>query len=119
MLQTEYEFTLPKGYVDRDGNLHKNGRMRLATAMDEIGPARDPRVMRNPDYLMIILLSRVIVKLGSLSEITTNTIESLFVSDLTFLQNMYETINKAEAPMVQATCPYCGREFTTELNFKG
>ena len=112
MLQTQYEFTLPKGYMDEEGNLHKNGIMRLATAMDEIRAMRDPRVMQNPDYAAII-------KLGSLPLVTVETIEKLFASDLKFLQEMYETLNGLEGPVVRVTCPYCGKEFTTEMDFKG
>lgn len=85
--QTEYEFMLPKGYVDSDGNLHKQGIMRLATAADEILPQKDPRVQANPSYLVVIVLSRVISKLGDLTNITPKTIEALFSSDLAFLQD--------------------------------
>ena len=88
MLQTQYEFTLPKGYMDEEGNFHKNGIMRLATAMDEIRAMRDPRVMQNPDYAAIIILSHVIIKLGSLPLVTVETIEKLFASDLKFLEEM-------------------------------
>src|SRR4029079_17323978 len=92
-LQTECEFTLPKGYVDRDGNLHREGIMRLATAKDEILPLQDPRVQRNPGYLIIILLSRVVTRLGELREINPGTMENLFAADLSFLQNFYNQIN--------------------------
>ena len=92
-LQTEFEFTLPKGYVDDDGTLHKEGRMRLATAADEIKPLKDPRVQENASYLTIILLSRVVTQLGSLDRVTPEVIESLFVSDLEYLQEMYERVN--------------------------
>ena len=118
MLQTQYEFTLPKGYMDEEGNLHKNGIMRLATAMDEIRAMRDPRVMQNPDYAAIIILSHVIIKLGSLPLVKVETIEKLFASDLKFLQEMYENLNGLEGPVVRVTCPYCGKEFTTEMDFK-
>lgn len=93
MLQTEYEFTLPKGYVDRDGTLHRHGVMRLATGADEILPLRDSRVRANPAYLIFILLARVIVRLGSLETITPKTIEEMFVADLNFLQDLYNRIN--------------------------
>lgn len=95
-LQTEYEFTLPRGYVDGEGTLHKTGRMRLATALDEISPLRDPRVRANQAYLVIILLARVVVKLGSLTSIDTGTIEGLFSADLAFLQDFYRKINEVE-----------------------
>jgi hypothetical protein len=91
--QTEIEFTLPKGYLDQHGVLHRRGVMRLATAADEILPLRDPRVQQNPAYLAIIVLARVIVKLGDLPAIDTRIIEGLFASDLDHLQRTYERIN--------------------------
>lgn len=93
-LQTEFEFTLPRGYVDSNGVLHKKGRMRLATAMDEIAPMRDPRVRSNQMYLIIILLSRVITQLGSVEVIDTGVIENLFSADLNYLQDFYRKINE-------------------------
>jgi hypothetical protein len=94
-LRTEVEFTLPKGYADASGVLHRQGVMRLATAADEILPLRDPRVQQNPAYLAVIVLARVIIKLGSL-EIDTNVIEGLYASDLDYLQRLYEEINGSE-----------------------
>lgn len=94
--QTEVEFTLPKGYLDQTGILHKRGVMRLATAADEILPQRDPRVQQNPAYLSIIVLARVVTRLGSLTEIDTRIIENLFASDLDHLQRLYESINAVE-----------------------
>jgi hypothetical protein len=93
-LQTEYEFTLPRGYVDSDGTLHKKGKMRLATAMDEIAPMRDPRVRANQAYLVIILLARVITQLGTVEYIDTGIVENLFSADLAFLQDFYRKINE-------------------------
>jgi len=92
-LQTEHEFTLPQGYVDDDGTLHKEGRMRLATAADEIKPLKDPRVQSNSSYLTVVLLSRVVTELGDLETVDPDVIESLFVTDLEFLQGLYERIN--------------------------
>jgi len=92
-LQTEFDFTLPRGYVGSDGTLHKTGRMRLATAMDEIAPLRDPRVRANQAYLVIILLSRVITQLGTVDTINTDVVENLFSADLAFLQDFYRQIN--------------------------
>lgn len=94
--QTEIEFVLPKGYVDGDGILHREGVMRLATAADEILPLRDPRVQQNPAYLTIIVLARVLVRLGSLTNIDTRLIENLFASDLNYLQRLYEELNGSE-----------------------
>lgn len=91
--QTEIEFTLPKGYLDADSVLHREGVMRLATAGDEILPLKDPRVQANPAFLTVIVLSRVIVRLGTLPDINTKVIEGLFASDLSYLQTLYERIN--------------------------
>jgi len=96
VFQTEVEFALPKGYIDNDGVLHRDGVMRLATAADEIIPLKDPRVQQNPAYLTIIVLSRVITRLGQLSDVNTKVIEGLFASDLNFLQAHYERLNSAE-----------------------
>jgi len=93
-LQTEFEFTLPRGYVDSHGNLHKKGKMRLATAMDEIAPMRDPRVRANQAYLVIILLARVITQLGTVEVIETGVVEGMFSADLAYLQDFYRRINE-------------------------
>ncbi len=114
MLQTEFEFTLPKGFVDNEGNLHKNGIMRLATAADEILPQKDPKVQTNPAYLVIILLSRVILKLGDFKSINLKIIEGLFSSDLAFLQDLYHQINENGTTDIKATCPKCGHQFEVE-----
>jgi hypothetical protein len=95
--QTEVEFTLPKGYLDGDGQLHKSGVMRLATAADEILPLKDPRVQQNQAYLVIIVLARVVTKLGSLPDVNTKVIENLFASDLSYLQTLYERLNDEAA----------------------
>lgn len=95
--QTEIEFTLPKGYLDSDGVLHCEGVMRLATAADEILPLKDPRVQQNPAYLTVIVLSRVVTRLGSLADVNTKVVEGLFASDLGYLQDLYEQVNGDEA----------------------
>lgn len=115
VLQTEYEFVLPKGYADEEGNLYQKGIMRLATAADEILPMKDPRVQHNPAYLTIILLSRVVTKLGSLSDINPRIIEGLFVEDLSYLQEFYRRINGEGNITLKAKCPRCGEE--VEVNF--
>ena len=69
-MQTEFAFTLPQGYVDAAGAVHRDGIMRLATARDEIEPLRDAEVRRNEAYLAVLLLSRVIVRLGDVSDVT-------------------------------------------------
>lgn len=118
-LQTEFEFTLPKGYIDTQGNLHRTGRMRLATAMDEIVPLRDPRVRENQAYLTILILSRVITQLGDLVEVNTNTIERLFTADLAYLQDFYRRINSDGTDQMTVTCPNCGNTFEVEGSAPG
>ncbi|MDG3548130.1 hypothetical protein [Methanobacterium formicicum] len=117
MFQTEYQFKLPKGYVDDDGNLHKEGVMRLATAADEILPLKDPRVQQNPAYLSLILLSRVITKLGDMNggSVTPATIEGLFASDLAYLQEFYQRINGDGIVMVETKCPKCKNKFEVDI----
>ena len=117
--QTEFEFTLPKGYVDGEGNLHKKGIMRLATAADEILPLKDPRVQGNPAYLTVILLSRVVTRLGDLQVISTKVVESLFASDLAYLQDFYGRINEDGSPEIKTVCPKCGYRFEVEENSPG
>lgn len=95
-MQTEFEFELPKGYLDADGNLHRKGIMRLSRAIDEIVPLRDPRVKSNPAYATVIILSRVITKLGALDEVSPMVIEGLFACDLNYLQKFYRQINDLE-----------------------
>ena len=94
--QTEIEFELPKGYVDETGTLHRRGTMRLATAADEILPLRDPRVQQNEAYLAVIVLARVVIRLGSLPEVHTGVIENLYASDLAYLQRLYEKFNASD-----------------------
>ncbi len=114
MLQTEYEFTLPKGFIDFQGNLHRDGVMRLATAMDEITPLRDPRVRNNDAYLSIIILSRVIARLGDLKDVNTGTLEGMFTSDLAYLQEFYRAINEGGSSIGRVACPSCKSEFEVE-----
>jgi hypothetical protein len=111
MPQTEFEFTLPRGYVDRNGTVHRKGRMRLATALDEIAPLRDPRVRQNQAYHTIILLARVVTALGTVPVIDTATIENLFTADLAFLQELYRTKNELAGTDGMVRCPSCGEEF--------
>ena len=94
--QTEIEFELPKGYVDEAGTLHRRGTMRLATAADEILPLRDPRVQQNEAYLVVIVLARVITRLGSLADVHSGVIEGLYASDLAYLQRLYEKFNSSD-----------------------
>jgi hypothetical protein len=116
-LQTEFEFKLQKGYIDEEGNRHQEGIMRLATAADEILPFKDSRVQSNPAYLTIILLSRVVTKLGTMDseKINPKIIESLFVSDLAFLRSFYEKINNNGSTKLPTTCPKCESKFDLDL----
>jgi hypothetical protein len=118
-LQTEFAFTLPHGYVDPEGNVHKNGVMRLATAADEIGPMKDPRVQTNPGYLVVILLSRVISKLGNLPQVNPKVIEGMFAADFAFLQDFYRRINVNGHARVGVTCPECQATFEVEVDSPG
>ncbi|MCL2399881.1 MAG: phage tail assembly protein [Defluviitaleaceae bacterium] len=114
---SEVPFELPRGYVDTDGIVHKNGVMRLATAADEILPLRDPRVVQNPAYLTVILLSRVITSLGDVPRMDPKIIEKLYSADLAFLQNMYSTINAIEPIVNTCVCKECGHKFDEAINF--
>ena len=118
-LQTEVEFELPLGYVDKDGNLHKKGTMRLATAMDEITILNDMRVQSNEAYLIIVLLARVVTTLGTLNSVNTNVIENLFAGDLTYLQEFYRTINETGKTRREFTCPHCEKRFEVDLSTMG
>jgi hypothetical protein len=113
--KTEFPFTLPKGYIDSEGKLHRNGVMRLATAKDEIVPLQDYRVQSNRAYLVIVLLSRVISKLGELPVVDTEVIENLFSTDLAYLQEFYRRINEEGAPRVHAKCPSGQHEFDIDV----
>ena len=114
-MNTEFAFTLPRGYVDASGAVHREGIMRLATARDEITPQRDPRVRENESYLTVLLLSRVITRLGSLTQVHTGVIEGLFASDLAFLQDLYRRINQEGHTQASVTCPACNHGFTVDV----
>lgn len=114
MLQTEFEFALPRGYIDAHGNLHRRGTMRLATALDEIEPLRDPRVRANEAYLTVLLLSRVITRLGEIHQISPAIIEGLFSSDMAYLQEFYIRVNEIGARMIETECPGCGLHLTLD-----
>jgi hypothetical protein len=114
-LRTEFQFVLPRGYVDDAGALHREGAMRLATARDEILPLRDPLVCENDAYLTVILLSRVVSRLGTVSQVTPHVIEGMFASDLAFLQDLYRRINQEGTSQAAVTCPACRHEFNVEI----
>ena len=115
--QTEYQFTLPRGYNDQNGECHRQGTMRLATAGDEISAISSPKVKANPDYITIVILSKVIKNIGNITSLTPEIIEKLYLSDMQYLQNMYQTINEMELPKMHVQCPYCGKEFEDIINF--
>ncbi len=118
-LQTEHPFTLPRGYLDAEGNLHCEGVMRLATANDEIAPMKDPRVQANPGYLVIILLSRVITRLGTLDHLNPKVIEGMFAGDLAYLQDLYRRLNEHGHNRIAVSCPHCQGDFEVEINGPG
>ena len=119
MMQTEFPFTLPHGFVDADGAQHQAGTMRMSTAYDEIIPLKDPRVQANPGYLVIILLARVITRLGNVDHITPTTIEGLFSGDLAYLQDLYQRINHHGHSRLLVNCPHCQGEFEVETAGSG
>ena len=114
-LHTEFGFVLPRGYLDSSGALHREGVMRLATARDEILPQQDPRVRENSAYLTILLLSRVVTRLGSVTQINPGIIEGLYASDLAFLQDLYRRINQEGHTQAAVSCPSCQHEFTVDV----
>ena len=113
-MQTEFEFVLPRGYVDDGGNVHQRGVMRLATARDEVEPLSDPRVKLNELYLGVLLLSRVVVKLGEISPVPVAVIEGLFSSDYAHLQDVYLQLNTLGS-LIETRCPNCGTHFELDI----
>jgi hypothetical protein len=117
--QTEFPFILPFGFVDAEGKTHSEGTMRLATAYDEIAPLRDPRVQANPGYLVIILLSRVVTRLGDVEHINPKVIEGLYAGDLAYLQDLYRRLNENGHSRLAVACPHCQGEFEVETSSLG
>ncbi|WP_371576781.1 hypothetical protein [Streptomyces sp. NBC_01314] len=114
-LRTEFPFELPRGYVDEAGNVHREGVMRLATARDELIPLRDVRVQENPAYLSVVLLGRVITRLGNLAMVHDGIVENMFASDLAFLQDFYRQVNAEGHTRAAVECPHCSEPFEVEL----
>jgi hypothetical protein len=114
-LRTEFAFELPRGYVDDAGTVHRSGAMRLATARDELVPLRDDRVRENAAYLTVVLLGRVVTRLGEITDVHAGIIENLFASDLAFLQDMYRRINSEGHTRAGVDCPECGHTFVVDL----
>jgi hypothetical protein len=114
-LRTEFDFVLPRGYVDRSGTVHRHGTMRLATARDELVPLHDDRVRENPAYLTVVLLGRVITRLGSVDDIHPGVVENMFAADVAFLQDLYRRINSEGHTKAGVACPACSHEFTVDV----
>jgi hypothetical protein len=114
-MQTEVEFSLPRGYVDRAGKVHREGRMRLATARDEIEPLREPEVRRNTAYLSVLLLARTVTRIGDITEVTPELIEGLYAGDFDHLQRLYERINTNGDAVGVVSCPHCAQQFEVDL----
>jgi hypothetical protein len=114
-METNYTFKLPRGYLDSQGNRHQTGTMRLATARDEIETASDPRVQENEAYLSVLLLSRVVTRLGDLDPVGPAVIEGLFASDFAFLEDLYERLNAAEPVVLSVSCPNCSERFHVKV----
>jgi hypothetical protein len=114
-LRTEFAFELPRGYVDETGTLHRKGTMRLATARDELVPLRDDRVRENPAYLTVVLLGRVVTRLGTLTDVHAGVIENLFATDVAFLQDLYRRVNSEGHTRASVACPECRHRFDVDL----
>jgi hypothetical protein len=114
-MQTEIEFTLPRGYLDGGGTVHRSGTMRLATARDEIEPMREVEVRQNTAYLTVLLLARTITRLGTITEITPSLVESLYAADFDHLQRLYERINSDGESVGVVSCPECSHRFEVDL----
>jgi hypothetical protein len=115
LLRTEFEFELPRGYVDSSGAVHRRGVMRMATARDELVPLVDDRVRENSAYLTVVLLARVVTRLGSVTDIHPGVIENMYASDLAFLQDLYRRINQEGHARAAVNCPACHHEFAVDL----
>ena len=118
-VMTVYAFELPKGHTDEAGNLHRKGKMRIATAGDEIAAAKDPRVLDNPAYLSVVLLSRVITEMEGIEKVDAGLVAEFCIADMAFLQEMYERINAEEPMSMRVICPHCGREHEVQIGFTG
>lgn len=115
-MKTEYAFTLPRGYVDAHGAVHRDGTMRLATARDEIEPLRDATVRQNEAYLTVLLLARVVTRIGDVTHITPELIEELYAADFDHLQRLYERLNTNGEVVGSVICPECAHQFEVDLS---
>jgi hypothetical protein len=114
-MHTEIAFTLPVGYVDAQGQTHRQGVMRLATARDEIEPLRDPSVRANEAYLSVLLLARTVTRIGPVTDITPGLVEGLFAADFDHLQRLYERVNSDGDAIGVVGCPACAHRFEVDL----
>jgi hypothetical protein len=112
---TEFDFELPRGYVDADGVVHRHGRMRLATARDELRPQIDMRVKENPGYLSVVLLAQVITVLGTVGEVHVGVVEQMYATDIAFLQDFYRRVNSEGHTRAGVSCPSCGTAFEVDV----
>lgn len=118
-LQTTFDFVLPRGYVDERGMLHREGTMRMATARDELMPLMDPKVRQHEAFLSLVLLARVVTRLGNLPVVDDQVIGGLWATDLAFLQDLYRRINSEGHTLVEVSCPLCSGEFTFDVSGGG
>jgi hypothetical protein len=109
VMQTTFDFVLPRGFVDNQGNIHREGTMRLATARDELMPLLDPKVREHEAFLSLVLLARVVTRLGTLTHIDDQVIGGLWATDLAFLQDLYRRINTEGTTVAEVTCPHCSQ----------
>ncbi|MFD4762071.1 hypothetical protein ACFWOJ_25330 [Streptomyces sp. NPDC058439] len=115
-LRTEFEFELPRGYVDEAGTVHRHGAMRLATARDELRPQIDLRVKENPAYLSVVLLSQVITRIGTITDVHAGIVERMYATDVAFLQDFYRRVNGEGHTRAAVTCPHCEGGFEVDLS---
>jgi len=115
VFQTTFDFVLPRGYVDADGRVHREGTMRLATARDELVPLLDPKVRENDAFLSLVLLARVVTKLGDVPTIDDQVLGGLWATDLAFLQDLYRQINSEGHTLIEVTCPSCSTDFAVDM----
>jgi len=114
-LRTEFEFLLPRGFVDGHGTVHRDGVMRLATARDELVPLHDDRVRENPAYLTVVLVSRVLTRIGTITDVHPGIVENMFASDVAFLQDLYRRVNQEGHTRAAVQCPACQHEFSVDM----
>ncbi|MBD2449287.1 phage tail assembly protein [Nostoc sp. FACHB-152] len=118
-LWTEFDFTLPRGLIDSQNHVHRHGKMRLATAKDEILVQKERQVQETPGYGALVMLSRVITRLGSLNSVSPNLLEGLLLHDIAYLREFYNRINQQGNTHIPTLCPHCNTQFSVELTLAG